>query len=251
MKKLIFLATSILVMSTYAQENKEWRFGVQWGTNSNQSKYSGGSSNANARFHQNKFDGGAFDLIARYDYNKNWMAETGLGFNSFGFGYALSENYSFLNLKNRFSDLKTEFTGIQIPFLIFYKFNPNCKNSRWLVGGGFVANFTEGKTVNKFYNKNNDGLTSSNYLSSSSTVNSGGTAMVRFSVGKEKIFKNGSFLNASLVFNAGLNAIATSKVNYTVDGISYEHEFTNNGNFVGFRLAYFFKPCTHKSTIKK
>jgi hypothetical protein len=241
MKKLIILAISLIGISMQAQEDKIWRFGIQWGTHNNQSTYSGGSPNAHARFTQNKFDGGAFDLIARYDYNKHWMAETGLGFSSFGFGYAISENYSFLNLSNRFSGVKTEFSGVEIPFLIFYKFNPNCKNNRWLIGGGFIANFVEGKTTTKFFAQNND-ATSSNYLSSTSTAKSGGHTMLRFSVGREKMFKNGSFLNASLVFNVGMNAIATSKVNYTLDGKDYEHEFTNNGNFVGLRVAYFFKP---------
>lgn len=254
MKKLIILAISLITVSIHAQEDKVWRLGIQWGTHDNMSKFSGGSPNANARFTQNKYDGGAFDLIARYDYNKNWMAETGLGFNTFGFGYAISENYSFLNLKNRFSSVKTEYTGVEIPFLIFYKFNLNCKNNRWLIGGGFIANFVEGKTVNKFFAKNNDGLTSSNYLSSTSTSNGGGHAMVRFSIGREKIFKSGSFLNASLVFNAGLNALAKSTVNYTIDGKDYQHEFTNNGSFVGLRVAYFFKPWNSfakKAIVKK
>ena len=243
-KAILSIVLGISSLCLLAQENKTWRLGIQWGTHDNMSKFSGGSPNANARFTQNKYNGGAFDLIARYDYNKNWMAETGLGFNTFGFGYAISENYSFLNLKNRFSSVKTEYTGVQIPFLIFYKFNPNCKNNRWLIGGGFIANFVEGKTVNKFFAKNNDGLTTSNYLSSTSTSNGGGHAMMRFSIGREKIFKRGSFLNASLVFNAGLDAVAKSTVNYTIDGKDYQHEFTNNGNFVGFRLAYFFKPMT-------
>ena len=65
--------------------------------------------------------------------------------------------------------------------------------------------------------------------------------MLRFSLGREKNFKNDSFLNMILMFNVGLNTIAKSTVNYTIDGINYHHEFTNSGNFVGLRMAYFFK----------
>lgn len=253
MKKFIVLAIGLIACSLKAQEDKIWRFGLQWGVHDNQSKFSGGSPNAHARFTQNKYNGGAFDLIARYDYNKHWMAETGLGFNTLGFGYALSENYSFLNIEKRFSSVKTEFNGIEVPFMIFYKFNPTCRNSRWLIGGGFAANFVEGKTITKSFDPGNEGNTNSKYLNSVSAINNGGFALVRFSVGREKIFKNGSFLNASLVFNAGLNAIATSTVNYTIDGKDYEHQFTNNANFIGLRIAYFFKPWRsfYKNAVKK
>jgi hypothetical protein len=66
--------------------------------------------------------------------------------------------------------------------------------------------------------------------------------MVRFVIGKEKIFKKGGILHAAWIFNVGLNDKAKATVNYTLDNTNYQHEFTNKGNFVGFRIAYFFKP---------
>jgi len=250
-KAILLLVMGISSLYLSAQENNTWRFGVQWGAHDNMSKFSGGSPNANARFHHNEFGGGSFDLVARYDLDRHWMGTIGLGFNSFGFNFALAENYSLLTLQNRFSSVQTDFVGVEIPLMIYYKFNLNCKNARWLIGGGFAANFTDGNTVSKHFVQNNDGAASSDYLNSISTSNNGGHAMLRFAVGREKVFKRGSIFNASLIFNAGMDEIAKATVNYTVDNQNYSHSFSNKGNFVGLRLTYFFKPYTSFKSTKK
>ncbi|MEO6304307.1 MAG: hypothetical protein ABIP51_14165 [Bacteroidia bacterium] len=249
-KAILLLIMSISGLYLSAQENRTWRLGLQWGGYNNHAKFSGGSSNANARFFQNQYDGGSFDLVARYDLNQHWMATTGMGFNTFGFGYALAENYSLLNLKNRFSTIRSEFTAFEIPFMVFYKFNLNCKNTRWLIGGGFAADFTDGKTVSKNFVQSTEGISTSNYLNSVSSSNSGGHAMLRFAIGREKVFKRGAMLNASLVFNTGLSQIAASTVNYTVDGQSYSHSFSNKGNYAGLRLTYYFRANAFKNKTK-
>lgn len=241
MKKLILLTASLITITLAAQETKSLRFGVQSSNHGNFSKLSGNSHHANARFTNNRFEGMSLGILARYDHNNHWMYETQLGFRTFGFSYSIAENYSLLNLKKTASILKTEFFSVEIPLLVYYKFNPNCKNNRWLVGAGFVANLTEAKTVDKFFEKSNEGSNSSNYLSSSSTSKASAISMLRFSLGREKLFKNGGFLNINLLLNVGLNTIAKSSVNYLIDGENYNHEFTNSGNFVGLRLAYFFK----------
>jgi hypothetical protein len=52
------------------------------------------------------------------------------------------------------------------------------------------------------------------------------------------------------MFNAGLSgSMAKATVNYTVDGQDYTHQFSNDGNYVGLKLAYFFKPL--KSKVSK
>ncbi|MGZ3919985.1 MAG: outer membrane beta-barrel protein, partial [Bacteroidia bacterium] len=223
------------------QEDKTWRLGIQWGTQGNHAKFEGGMSDANARFHQNKFGGGALGLIARYDFNHRWMVTSGLGLNSYGFEFALAENYSFIHKGKRFSTIKSEFGGLEIPAMLYHKFNPNCKNARWLIGGGFVETFIGAQTMDKNISQAADGGTNVNYLSSTTTVKGGTYFMIRWAVAREKTFKCGSILNASLVFNAGFKDIAHATVNYTVDNQNYTHNFSNNGNFVGFRLAYFFK----------
>ncbi len=240
MKKLILYVVIVSVLKVSAQESKTWRLGIQWGFHGNQAQFVGGSVNADGRFTQKEFDGAALSIIGRYDYNKHWMAETGFGFNTFGFNYSISQNYSLLNPESRFQGVNTKFAGLDIPFLIFYKFNPNCKNSRWLIGAGFATNFIKDKTIDKNFVETNEANFNSNILSSSSFINNNATGMLRLAVGREKIFKNGSFLNATLVANLGLNAFATSTVNYTIDGVNYEHQFTNQGNFIGLRVAYFF-----------
>ncbi len=249
-KAILLLVMGVSSLYLSAQENKTWRLGIQWGAYGNSVKYTGGSPNANARFFQNKFGGGSFDLVARYDLNQHWMATTGLGFYSYGFNFGLAENYSLLNMKNRFSTINTEYAAVEIPFMVFYKFNPNCKNVRWVVGGGFVASFSDSKTVTKSFVQSTEGVSTSNYLNSVSSSNGGGHAMLRFAIGREKIFKWGALLNASLVFNAGLSQMATATVNYTVDNQLYTHSFSNNGSYAGLRLTYYFRPGAFKSKTK-
>lgn len=241
MKKVFLSVVSLIAITVSAQENKSWSFGIQSSSHGNLSNFRGGSQEANARFTNNRFEGQSVGLLVRFDYNNHWMAESQLGFRTFGFSYSLAENYSLLNLKKSPSTVRSEFISFEIPLLVYYKFNPNCKNNRWLLGAGFVANLTEAKTVDKFFEKSTEGGVSRNYLNSTSTSNAGAVSMLRFSVGREKIFKNGHFLNIHLLLNAGLNTIARSSVHYVIDAKSYHHEFTNSGSFVGLRLAYLFK----------
>ncbi|MDO8999565.1 MAG: hypothetical protein Q7W45_07360 [Bacteroidota bacterium] len=250
MKKLIQFVFTFIALTGFSQEIDTWRIGVQWGFHGNRAEFSGGMPNANARFHQNKFDGGAFNVEARYDLDKHWMGTIGLGINSFGFQYALAENYSLYHPKNHFSGIKSDFTALDVPLMIFYKFNPNCKNAKWLVGLGVSQNFVGTQTISRNFEVANDGSTNSNYLNSISSTNGGAYTMLRFAIAREKVFKRGNILNASFLFNAGFRQLAKSTVNYTVDGQNYTHDFTTNGNFAGFRLTYFFRPLQSKPTAK-
>lgn len=250
MKKLLLIAATFLFVAGKAQEDKTWRIGAQIGFNGNKAKFSGGMPNANARFHQNNADGSQLGLVVRYDYNKHWMGMTGIGFNSIGFSYALSENYSLANPANRFSAIKSNFVAFEIPAMIYYKFNPNCKNARWVIGGGFALNAIDKQTITKDFSKTTEG-NSTNYLTSVSTAKGGGYTVLCWSVAREKMYRNGSILHAGLIVNVGLKEVATSTVNYTVDGQAYNHTFTNNGSFVGFRVAYFLKPFTSFRNLKK
>jgi dolichyl-phosphate-mannose--protein O-mannosyl transferase len=121
---------------------------------------------------------------------------------------------------------------------------------KWLIGGGFSQNFVGAQTINKNFQVANDGSTTSNYLNSISSANGGTYTMLRFAIAREKIYKRGNILNASFIVNAGFRQLAKSTVSYTVDGQNYNHEFTTNGNFAGFRLTYFFRPLKTNSSIK-
>lgn len=244
MKKILLTAFVATSFTLFSQTDKIWSLGAQWGFQGNHSMLVGGMKTANARFHHTSFGGGALNLIGRYDHNKHWMLMTGLGFNTFGFEFALAENYSLVKGKRSYSPIRAEFGTLEIPTLVYYKFNPNCKNSKWVVGAGFVHTLVGAQTVtaNKTYDV--EGNTNATYLKGEASAKGGLTCMVRFAVGREKLFKRGNVLNASFVMNAGLKELAKAKVNYAVDGAEYEHEFSNRGNFIGFRLAYFFKPFT-------
>ena len=241
MKQLIIFAIGLVTLTTSAQDNKVWRVGVQFGNSGNISKYSGGMQTANARFNQNIFQAPNINVVARYDFDKHWMLMTGIGFNDIGFGYSISENYSLAKAKIKNSDIKTDFVAMELPIAMFYKFSPNCKNSRWIVGAGFVATVTEKQTIDKNFSSANDGSTINN-LSSESILNGGGTVLLRWSIAREKSFNNGSILQASFMVNMGFKTMASSTVNYTLDNQNYSHNFSNNGSSVGFRLAYFLKP---------
>ncbi|MBK9282934.1 MAG: hypothetical protein IPM51_01290 [Sphingobacteriaceae bacterium] len=242
MKKTLTVLFALCVLMIQSQEEKTWRIGIQLGSAGNHAKYHSGGVDANARFHQNKWGSGAINIAGRYDANRRWMITAGLGIHSVGFGYAIAENYSLLQKDKQFTGIKNEFTVLEMPAMIFYKFNPNCKNAKWLIGAGFSENFIGEQTLNASASQANDGLSNVNYISSTSSTKGGIYWSFRWSVAREKTFKNNSILNASVLFNYGFNQVATSTVDYTIDNQTYSHTFTNNGNFVGLRLTYFFRP---------
>ncbi len=240
-------------MTGVAQEQKTWRLGVQWGFHGNPSEYEGGMTEANARFNHSNSDGIGLGLTARYDYNHRWMLMTGFGVTSYGFKFGIAENYSLLHKDRNYSSVETQFGVLEIPLLVFYKFNPNCKNVRWLIGGGFTENFIGAQTSEAYVSKSNDGPSNINYLSTTSTVSGGNYIMLRWAVAREKLFRRGSILNASLVCNVGFDAIAHATVNYNLDNTDYTHSFSNNGSFVGLKMAYYFRPFINpwKNTSSK
>jgi hypothetical protein len=251
MKNAVLLLLTCFVLSGFSQQDRSWSFGLQWGIQGNRSRLTGGMENANARFQHNPYGSGALDFIARYDYNKHWMFMSGLGFGSYGFDFALSQDYSLVGgrAEKRLSTLKSQFGAISVPTMIYYKFNPNCRGVKLLIGAGFVNTLTGSKTVTATFIENQENNTNGNYLTTNAASNGGLSTMLRFSIGSEKQFKKGSILNASFLFNVGLKQIAKANVTYVVDGKAYNHEFTNRGNFIGFRLAYFFKPF-HKPVMR-
>lgn len=242
MKKIILTAYLFLALAGISQENKTWRLGIQWGPHGNPAKFEGGMSEANARFNYNKAGGVSLNLIGRYDYNHRWMVMTGLGFNSYGFKFGIAEDYSLLQKNRNYSSVETNFGALEIPVLLFYKFAPNCKNARWLVGAGFTENFIGAQSSESFVSQSNDGPSNLNYLSTTSTVSGGNYIMLRWAVAREKLYSRGSILNASLVCNIGFDAIAHATVNYNLDNKDYTHTFSNNGSFVGVKVAYYFRP---------
>lgn len=241
-KSIIALALVTAGLQFKAQETDTWRWGIQLGAQGNKSEYAGGSSNAHARFNQNEFGSGAIDFIGRYDFNNHWKIETGLGFSAIGFEYALAENYSLINPMNRFSSIRSSAGTFQIPMMVSYKFTPNCKNWKWFISGGFASVFQGASTNFSEFTKTNDGPSNIIYLNQTTEVKGGANVHLRFSAGREKVFQSGRIFSWAFIWNAGFTEMAKSTVKYTIDNQLYEHQFSNNGNYFGFRLAYFFKP---------
>ncbi|MCC6370825.1 MAG: outer membrane beta-barrel protein [Bacteroidia bacterium] len=244
MKKLVLLVALAVNVNAFCQADNTWQLGLQWGAHSSHTQLSGGMTEANARFGNEDAGGGAFSLQFRYDFNKRWMISSGFGFQSFGFRYSLAQNYSLLNPESRSQGVSTEFAGLEFPVMWHFKFNPNCKNTKWVLGAGWVQGLIGSQNTSKTFTEGSESNANANFISCQSTVNDGYYAMVRFSIARERVFKKGGIFNAALMFNAGLRELATAKVNYRVDGKSYNHEFKNNGNFVGIRLTYFFRPIS-------
>jgi hypothetical protein len=242
MKNVILLFAMAICSSITAQENDTWRWGIQWGFHGTRADFTDGMSNANAKFHANESSDGALDVVFRYDLDARWMATFGLGVNTYGFNFALSNNYSLLNPHGRWTGLNASFAEFTTPIMLHYKFKQNCRNSRWIIGAGFVPTFNESSTIQKSDVNDPESSIDKENLKFTAISSQGTGSMVRFVVGKEKQLKSGRILNASWIFNVGLKAKSTATVNYFLDNTHYEHEFTTNGNFVGFRLSYFFKP---------
>jgi hypothetical protein len=242
MKKSLIVLFAAFSLITQAQEQKTWRIGITLGNAGNKSVYTGGTSTANARFAKEKWGSGSFGINARYDLDKRWMINAGIGVHSIGFGYSIAQNYSLMRPDSRNRSIKSDFGVIEMPAMVFYKFNPNCKNAKWLIGAGFSQDFIGKQTINKSMNESAEGGSSTDYISSTSATKGGLYWNFRWSVAREKTFKNNSILNAAVLFNIGMNQVATSTVNYTIDNQTYTHEFSNKGSFVGLRLTYFFKP---------
>ena len=230
-------------ISATAQETDRLRLGMQLGTSSNYARMSGGMEHANGRFRQNDFGAANINIIARYDVNSHWMLESGLGINTFGFSYSISEDYSLRNSREKLASLQTDFAALEMPVDIFYKFRLNCRNVRAVLGMGVAPTFIGAQHIEKDFSVTSEG-TSGNYLKSYTVAGDNSVMFLRYHVGIEKLFRNGSVFRASILINIGFSDIARSAVDYTLDNENYSHSFTNSGSAAGFRLAWFLPGST-------
>ncbi len=251
MKKIGLTLFCCLALSAIAQQDGKWCVGLQWGLQGNNSELSGGMQTANARFHHNSYGSGSLNLNLRYDHSKHWMLMTGLGFGSYGYEFALSQNYSLLKGKeeSQYSKLRSSFGTVGMPLMVFYKFNPNCKNAKWILGAGYVQTLSGQQRITQTYLEGAEGNPSGNCLKTTATNSGGISSLLRIEVGRERVFNNGRILGITMLFNAGLKQTAQAEVTYKMDGLEYNHSFTNKGNFVGLRLSWYFR--AFKNTVTK
>jgi hypothetical protein len=249
MKKLMILSFALVTSSALSAQSS-WSLGI--GTNSfaNYSTFSGGMTDASALFHHNEHASGSFNFTARKTLHPHWSFQTGLGFSAIGFNFALAQDYSMLNRSGQWASTGVSISTTSIPASIIYNTKLNCRNWRWFVGGGFSVLFSSGsKEVNSkayFPDDNSTVVLEQNFTASSfATING------HLISGVEKVFKRQSILSFGLILNGGANNLITTNVNYIANGKSYNHTFTNRGNYFGCYISYHFRPIGSRRAAVK
>jgi hypothetical protein len=249
MKTIQLLILSCLFANAINSQNN-WRWGLGVSSVGNSAMYVGGMKDANARFHQRNFETGVWSVYFRNDFKERWSFETGLQFSQIGFQYAIAENYSLLNKHKQFTSNQISSNTISIPLTLIYRFKPNCNNYRWFVGAGLSLVGVGSPSV-KEKNVNEEGVTSANtnYISQSVNVSSAYAFNGHLMFGIEKQRNSGRMWSLGIIVNGGLTPLMNSTVNYSIDNVSYNHKFSNYGNYAGLRFAYFFKKfnCSSKT----
>jgi hypothetical protein len=250
MKNIFLISISMLfALKTQAFKDKvQYGFSVLGG--SNYAQLTGGTDQAHASFYKHNFGTGAFNFNIRYFFDEKWSLQSGLGFTSIGFEYGLAKNYSLIK-NDHFIKNTSNINVSQIPLLGIYNFKPDCKNKSWVLGAGLNFMFSS-KNINSILlpqeskNESNVFPQISNF-SQTLTSNKFSTTNLLFMVGREKTFNKGNRLSVNITWNIGLAGdIAQSKVNYTMDGVDYEHIFSNQGHYAGLSISYLFSSKTSR-----
>lgn len=244
MKKILILSLAVISLGT-ANAQSTWSLGIGASSLNNQTRLTGGMTDANARFHSNNHGAGGLGFVARKSLCEHWSFQTGLGFSSIGFDFAIAQNYSLLNKDGQYTGISTSVSTVNIPASIVYNTKLNCRNWRWFIGGGISTLFVSQGGSNSEEITTPDVTTTENLKQD---FQSKGTTAINFHLigGIEKVFKNNSILSFGAIFNGGTSNLATTNVSYDLDGKSYYHTFTNRGNYCGVYCAYYFRPLGSK-----
>lgn len=236
-----------------AQNNSEvWRLGAQLGFHSGNPYLKSGDAEASALFGSNGLAGGALDLLVRYEKGRHLMFTSGLGLQSFSYQFSLARNYTLGRSEERYAHVSTEFGMLEIPVMLHYRFNPNCRNVRWVLGAGWTTGLLGTNTLSATATANGEMGYSGDYLNAQTTIKGGGISMLRLSVAREKELRQNGLVSVGFVLNFGTRELSETTVNYQALGKTYQHVFGQNGTFAGFRLAYYFRPLpAHKKPGKK
>jgi hypothetical protein len=254
MKKIYsFLVGLVLATGTsFAQTNKEMRIGLMTGGYGNPSKFSGGMSDAPSEFSHDPYGTGSFDITFRYEHSRRWAFMSGIGFTSAGFNFTLANDYSLEDeCKDRYDMLESSIPAAQVPVMVLLKTNNNCRNWRWIFGAGIVNSFVSETEYNYTEIFSQEQEQNAEFMSIGTRSEGGYYLQSRFLVGREKQFARGALLSFMLVCNHGYSDIAEAMVNYNQDNKVYYHEFTNQGSYCGFSIAYSFRPIGSKTVTKK
>lgn len=241
MKKIHFVLFACLFVNAFKAQNN-WRWGLGVSSVGNSAMYVGGMKDANARFHQRNFETCVWSVYFRNDFKDRWSFETGLQFSQIGFQYAIAENYSLLNKNKQFTSNQISSSIVSLPLSLIHRFKPNCNNYRWFVGAG-LSLIGVGSPAAKEKNVNEEGIcvVNTNYINQTVSVSSSYAVNGHVMFGIEKQRLSGRMWSLGIVLNGGLTPLMNSTVNYSIDNVSYNHTFSNYGNYAGLRFAYYFK----------
>jgi hypothetical protein len=252
MKKLILtIAIAAITAVSFAQS---WSWGLTIGTFGNDSKFTGGMTNAAAIFDHPSFGGESWGIIFRKTLSTHFNFETGFKGVGLGFQYGIAQNYSLFTPWQQDNWNMAGLVAVQLPASIIWNSNYNCCNKRLYIGVGasLVIVGKQNSVIDESTSPDAAGNTNtSSYLNQ--TLQSNGTITFNAHIvfGVEKLFNSGRMLNVGIWLNGGLSPLATSTVTYTAENQTYSHTFTNYGNFVGLTASYFFKPLGgHKVAVK-
>jgi hypothetical protein len=244
MKKNVFLLFLICSCLNTIAFNKNIQYGLSLQGLTNYVERTGGSDLAHKDFYKHNFGSGAINFNARYFIDDRWSLQSGIGFTAIGFDFGFAQNYS-LTMNNHFLNSAASITVTQVPLMLNYSFKPNCSNKYWVVGAGFNFMFSNQDIINKAYtlpvNENVQTLLPVNYFTQTMNASKFANGSLQLMLGREKKFKRGNLLSVNLIWNIGLSgSLATTRVNYILDGMAYEHVFSNHGHYAGLSVAYLF-----------
>ncbi|MEO5572302.1 MAG: hypothetical protein ABIT08_00590 [Bacteroidia bacterium] len=248
MKKILL----VILISTFAytaNSQNPWNIGIMMGGGGNISQFSGGMANADAKFSNVPFPSGQIGVFARYRISERMSLQSGFDFSSIGFTYLFAQDYS---LEQPLDQNEIMFSGTcvsRIPAMAIYNSKLNCKNWRLISGGGFALNIVDKNWISEYDNfmecpvgMSEEQIRNYFYKTQESHSTSAANGSFVWLVGVEKVFKRGNMLSFTFQGNCGFTPIATSTVQYTVDGTAYNHSFTNYGSYAGFGISYYFLP---------
>ena len=253
MQKRIYLLALIILTSVYAQAQNRWSVGLQLGVMANHAKYSGGMSDASALFNNNEFGTGQLGIYFRYRITDRLSFQTGYDFSEFGFNYALAKDYNLLNPSEHYAELQTGTCISRIPAIVIYNSKLNCRNMRFIVGGGFtltaIDNNWESSSSTRVTAEGVENLVPTDMTQQTHSTTSASSSFT-WLIGIEKVFKRGNMLALTFQANYGFTNIAESTVSYTANNENYTHTFSNKGSWAGVGLCYYFLPMGSRKHYK-
>ncbi|MEP7169406.1 MAG: hypothetical protein ABI855_08540, partial [Bacteroidota bacterium] len=151
------------------------------------------------------------------------------------------------NEKGHFDVMKTSTCISRMPVMMIYNSKLNCRNIRFIAGSGFALEVIDKNWKSETSPEPSEsGSEESNAIAESKTQEThstnGGNLSLTWLFGTEKVFNKGNMLRVAVQGNFGCSPLATSTVQYSVDGISYHHTFTNSGSFCSLGFSYYFLP---------